>query len=127
LDSGKREKYVLHGIRLLFPLFLILIFVLVLASIITLLAPPNIEGYPGVSSAVNAISASPFNGQSVVQIPEVAGGSINLTWGFGIGAYLLLFAGILLIMAGVMEMTAHEQFFEEKSQCEEKRVKKKIE
>jgi hypothetical protein len=47
--------------------------------------------------------------------PEVPGGSIQLTWGFGIGAYLLLFAGILLIIAGVMEMTAHEQFFEEKS------------
>ncbi len=64
---------------------------------------------------MNAISASPFNGQIQLPIPEVEGGSIQLTWGFGIGAYLLLFAGILLIMAGIMEMTAHEQFFEDKS------------
>ena len=64
---------------------------------------------------MNAISASPFSGQNTVQTTDVEGGSIQLTWGFGIGAYLLLFAGILLIMAGVLEITAHEQFFEEKS------------
>ncbi len=109
------KKYVLHGIRLLIPFILILIFILLVASIIPVLSPPNIEGYPGVSSAMQAISASPFNGQYTVPITDVEGGSIQLTWGFGIGAYLLLFAGILLIMAGLMEMTAHEQFFEDKS------------
>jgi hypothetical protein len=64
---------------------------------------------------MHAVSASPFSGQYSIQTTEVEGGSINLTWGFGIGAYLLLFAGILLIMAGLMEMTAHEQFFEDKT------------
>ncbi len=109
------KKYALRGIRLLLPFILILIFILLIASIIPALAPPNIQEYPGMPSALNAISASPFNGKYTIPIPEVQGGSIQLTWGFGIGAYLLLFAGILLIMAGVMEMTAHEQFFEEKS------------
>jgi hypothetical protein len=109
------KKYVLRGVRLLFPFIFILIFILFIASIIPMIAPPNIEGYPGVSSAMNTISASPFNGQTAIPITEVQGGSIQLTWGFGIGAYLLLFAGILLIMAGIIEMTAHEQFFEENS------------
>jgi hypothetical protein len=109
------KKYMLRGTRLLLPFIFILIFILFIASIIPMIAPPNIQGYPGTSAAINTISASPFNGQTTVPVTEVQGGSIQLVWGFGIGAYLLLFAGILLIMAGLVEMTAHEQFFEENS------------
>ena len=105
----------LRGTRLLLPFIFILLFILFVASIIPMVAPPNIQGYPGTTTAINAISASPFNGQTTIPVTEVQGGSIQLVWGFGIGAYLLLFAGILLIMAGLVEMTAHEQFFEEKS------------
>jgi hypothetical protein len=124
------KKYVLRGIRLLIPFILILIFILLVASIIPVLSPPNIEGYPGVSSAMHAISASPFSGQYTIPTTDVEGGSIQLTWGFGIGAYLLLFAGILLIIAGFMEITAHEEFFEEKSPTQinvEKKNKEKTE
>jgi hypothetical protein len=109
------KKYLLRGIRLLFPFIFILLFILLIASVIPLLVPPTIDGNTEVQSAMNAVSASPFNGKYTMSTPEVPGGSIQLTWGFGIGAYLLLFAGIILIIAGVMEMTAHEQFFEEKS------------
>lgn len=109
------KKYVLHAVRLLFPFILILIFILLVASIIPMFSPPNLEGDAEIQNAMHAVSASPFSGQYTVQTTDVEGGSIKLTWGFGIGAYLLLFAGILLIMAGLMEMTAHEQFFEDKS------------
>jgi hypothetical protein len=119
------KKYALRGVRLLFPFLLILIFILLVASIIPMVTPSNIQEYPGMSSAVNAISASPFNGHYTVQTAEVAGGTIQITWGFGIGAYLLLFAGILLIMAGIMEITAHEQFFEERSPAVVNAEKKK--
>jgi hypothetical protein len=109
------KKYVLRGVRLLFPFIFILLFILMVASVIPMVSPPNIQNYPGTSDAVNAISAAPFSGQYTIQTAEVSGGSMQLSWGFGIGAYLLLFAGILLIMAGLMEMTAHEQFFEERN------------
>jgi hypothetical protein len=109
------KKYILRGIRLLIPFILILIFILLVASIIPMFSPPNLEGDAEIQNAMHAVSASPFSGQYTVQTTDVEGGSIHLTWGFGIGAYLLLFAGILLIMAGLMEMTAHEQFFEDKS------------
>ena len=109
------KKYAFRGVRLLFPFIFILIFILLVATIIPMISPPNIDGNTEMQSAMQAISASPFSGQYTVQPTEVEGGSIQLTWGFGIGAYLLLFAGILLIMAGIMEMTAHEQFFEDKS------------
>jgi hypothetical protein len=122
------KKYLLKGVRLLFPFIFILLFILLIASILPMVAPPNIEQYPGVSDAIHAISASPFSGQSTIQITEVTGGSLQLLWGFGIGAYLLLFAGILLIMAGLMEITANEQLFEQKSSLildtEKKEIKK---
>ena len=107
------KKYVPKGIRLLVPFILILIFILFVATILPMIAPSNLGGTTEMSQAIDAISASPFNGQYNVPITEVAGGSIRMTWGFGMGAYLLLIAGILLIMAGVMEITAHAQFFEE--------------
>lgn len=109
------KKYVLRGIRLLFPFLFILLFILFVATVIPMLAPPTVDGNTEVQSAMNAVSASPFNGKYTMSTTQIPGGSIQLTWGFGIGAYLLLFAGILLIIAGVMEMTTHEQFFEEKS------------
>jgi hypothetical protein len=109
------KKYVIRGVRLLLPFLFILLFILLIASIIPMISPPNIDGNADIQKAMHAVSASPFSGQYTVQTTDVQGGSIHLVWGFGIGAYLLLFAGILLIMAGLMEMTAHEQFYEEKS------------
>ncbi len=109
------KRYILRGVRLLIPFILILIFVLAIASFLSLVSPSNIEANTDMFSAMRAVSASPFNGQYTVQTADVEGGSVTLQWGFGLGAYLLLFAGIVLIMAGLMEMTAHEQFFEEKS------------
>lgn len=106
------KKYVLRGVRLFVPFVLILFFILAIASVIPLLSPPTLEGNAQVNDAVQAISASPFSGQYNMQTPDVDGGLIQLTWGFGIGAYLLLFAGIILVMAGLLEITAHEQFFE---------------
>jgi hypothetical protein len=109
------KKYVLRGIRLFIPFILILIFIVTVASLLPAISPPNIEGNTDMLDAMQAISASPFSGQYSLQTTDVEGGSIELQWGFGIGAYLLLFAGIILIMAGLMEITAHEQLFEEKS------------
>ncbi len=117
------KKYAFRGVRLLFPFIFILIFILLVATIIPMISPPNIDGNTEMQSAMQAISASPFSGQYMVQTTEVEGGTIQLTWGFGIGAYLLLFAGILLIMAGLMEMTANERFFEDKAPAQIKEEK----
>jgi hypothetical protein len=109
------KKYLLRGARLFVPFILIFIVILLVASIIPQVAPVNIKGNTDVQAAMNAVSASPFNGQYTVPITGVeGGGSVHLQWGFGIGAYLLLFSGIILIMAGLLEIAAHAQFFEEK-------------
>jgi Vacuolar protein sorting-associated protein 62 len=109
------KKYLYRGARLLVPFILILVFVLAIANIVPLLTPVSIKGDTNVQSAMNAVSAAPFSGQYTIQITNVeGGGTVNLQWGFGVGAYLLLFAGIILMLAGLIEMTAHAEFFDEK-------------
>jgi hypothetical protein len=108
------KKYILRGIRLLVPFILIFIFIMAIGSLIPQFAPVNMKDNTDVFSAMNKVSAAPFNGQYTVQLSGVDGGSVHLQWGFGIGIYLLMFAGILLIMAGLIEITAHAKFFEEK-------------
>lgn len=108
------KKYLLRGIRLLIPFILILIVIMSVGWIVSTISPVNIKGNTDVFSAANAVSAAPFGGQYTIQISGVDGGSVSLQWGFGIGAYLLLFAGIILLMAGLVELAAHVKFFEEK-------------
>jgi hypothetical protein len=109
------KKYILRGIRFLVPFILIFIFVLTVGSVIPQFAPVAMKDNTNVFSAMNAVSAAPFNGQYTIQLSGVeGGGSVHLLWGFGVGVYLLMFAGILLIMAGLIEITAHAKFFEEK-------------
>jgi Vacuolar protein sorting-associated protein 62 len=109
------KRYLIRGVRLFVPFILIFIVILLVASIIPQVAPVNIKSNTDVFSAMNAVSGSPLNGQYTVQITDVeGGGSVHLQWGFGIGAYLLLFSGIILVMAGVLEIAAHARFFEEK-------------
>ena len=117
ISSSKKlgKKYITRGIRLLVPFILIFIFIMAIGSLIPQFAPVNMKDNTDVFSAMNKVSAAPFNGQYTVQLSGVdGGGSVHLQWGFGIGIYLLMFAGILLIMAGLIEITAHAQFFEEK-------------
>jgi hypothetical protein len=109
------KKYVTRGVRLLVPFILIFIFIMAIGSLVPQLAPATMKGNTDMFSVMNAVSAAPFNGQYTVQLSGVdGGGSVHLQWGFGVGVYLLMFAGILLIMAGLIEITAHAQFFEEK-------------
>lgn len=112
------KKYLFRGIRLLVPFLLILIFIMAVASVIPLLLPSGMTDTVGVRDAMQRISASPFSGQQTIQGLDVNGGSVSLTWGFGVGAYLLLFSSIILMMAGIIELTAHATFFEPKTSVE---------
>jgi hypothetical protein len=64
---------------------------------------------------MNRVSQAPFNGEYTMPVTGVSGGgTVTLTWGFGFGAYLLLIAGIIMLMAGIIEISAQAKFFEEK-------------
>jgi hypothetical protein len=109
------KKYLTRGLRLVVYFILILVLVMAIGYIVKMAAPAKIQGKPDIFNSVNAISAAPFGGRYSAPITDVSGGSVFLQWGFGIGAYLLLFAGIILLIAGLLEILAHDQFYEEKS------------
>jgi hypothetical protein len=120
ISNGKKlgKKYLARGLRLLVYFILILVLVMAIGSIVKMAAPSNVQGNAYVFNTVNAISAAPFGGQYSTSITDVQGGSIFLQWGFGIGAYLLLFAAIILLIAGVLEIKSNEKFYEEKLPAE---------
>jgi hypothetical protein len=118
------RKYVTRGIRLIVYFILILVFIMAIGSIVRMAAPSGVYGNTEIFNTVDAISASPFGGQYSNQISEVQGGEAFLQWGFGIGAYLLLLGGIVIIIAGFLEMKANKQFFKEKIEASKKKTEK---
>jgi len=118
------RKYIGRGVRLLVPFIAVFVVVMVLASIIPLLAPTGSTGEFELSSTVNAMASAPFGGEKTVLFQDVPNGQVYLKWGFGLGLYLLLFAGIILIVAGVMELVARSTFFEQRQFEKQKKNKK---
>jgi hypothetical protein len=109
------KKYLFRGARLFTPFILILILVLSIGSLLPQIAPASIKANTDVVGAMNRVSQAPFNGEYSMPVTGVSGGgTVTLTWGFGFGAYLLLIAGIIMLMAGIIEISAQAKFFEEK-------------
>ena len=120
------RKYIGRGIRLLVPFIVAFGILMALGSILPLIAPIGSNTNFDVSSTINAVSSAPFGGEKTVPIQNinVNGGQVDLKWGFGPGLYLLLFAGIILIVAGAIEIAAKSTFFEQR-QFEKQKKKEK--
>jgi len=120
------RKYIGRGIRLLVPFIVALGIIMVLANILPLIAPIGSNNNFEVSETIKAVSSAPFGGEKTVTIQNVNvnNGQIDLKWGFGLGLYLLLFAGIVLIMAGGIEIAARSTFFEQRQFEKQKKNKK---
>ncbi|MCX6665368.1 MAG: Vps62-related protein [Euryarchaeota archaeon] len=122
------RKYIWRGIKLFFPFIIIFAVVMAVGLIVPILSPVDIKGNTGVTAAINAFSSAPFGGKTTVMLTDV-NGQVHLDWGFGIGLYLLLIAGIILIVAGIFESMAKATFFEQKqvelSKKEKKQQQKK--
>jgi len=119
-------KYIGRGVRLLVPFIIALAIIMVLANILPLIAPIGSNNNFEVSETINAVSSAPFGGEKTVFIQNVNvnNGQVALKWGFGLGLYLLLFAGIILIIAGGIEMVACSTFFEQRHfEKQKKKVK----
>ncbi|MCK4827265.1 hypothetical protein KA005_66660, partial [bacterium] len=105
-------KYSWRGVRLLIPVILILIVIIALGSIIPSEAVGGSATGNGMSDILSSISSSPFGGQKTFYISYQ---SINIPllmqWGLGLGAQLLLMAGIIILVAGILEFSANTQFF----------------
>jgi hypothetical protein len=111
------NKYIGRGIRFLIPVIIILVVISVLGMFI----PSDIAGNDAASGSItnilNAVSNSPFGNEQTFNI-DIGGGlsaPLKMSWGLGLGAWLLLIGGIVLILAGIIEKMAKTQLFDTKT------------
>ena len=125
LNSSSKlgRKYISRGIRNAVPVIIILIVIVLLGSIVSLIAPGLSGQLPpeALSEATdifNAIGKSPLSGELSKDISQSAGSpqTINLAWGMGSGGYMLIASAAIGMIAGVLEIIAHTQFFKSKKE-----------
>ncbi len=111
LSKKLGTKYIWRGVRLLIPFILILVLILAIGSIVPSMAGGG-QASSYIQDIIDPLASSPFGGQSSTSF-DVSGGTaqINLQWGLGLGAWLLLFAGIIILVSGILEIIANSQFF----------------
>ena len=110
-------KYIWRGIRFIVYFILILVPILIIGTIVPPLVQEQFsDASPYIQNLIGPIAKSPFGGQSTASI-DVTGGSamISLQWGLGLGAWMLLIAAIIMIIAGVLELMSKTQFFATKT------------
>jgi len=123
-------KYLFRGIKVILPVILILIGIILIGIVLTEMAPPigdtSVEN--SIVQLLSDITGAPMGGQSMIVIPqgdtEVR---VDIQWGLGYGGMLLLLAGVILIVAGILEIASHKKFFEPKmvkKSRKEKRMEK---
>lgn len=109
------KKFIGKGIRLLIPVIIILIVFMVIGSVVNFSELTPTEA-PEVSNIFSAMGGSPWGGESSYSF--ISGGttaSATVRWGLGQGGIMLLISGILLLVAGMIEMSARTTFFKEKT------------
>lgn len=116
------RKYIFRGIRLFVPFIFIFIIILSLSAIPFESMVETGESGVNVQQIIGAISGSPFGGQETITISGVQG-QIELQWGYGLGGYLLLFSGIVLVISGLIEITTDTTFFGQKVEKKSKKEK----
>lgn len=110
VKSGKSLgfKFMLGAITSLLPLILIFIFINQLPMFLPW-ASQLVPGQgipPQLDTMVHAIASNPMTGTTSQQFPIVGNTTVN--WGFGVGAYLLVAAAIVRIIAGYIIRTSPE-------------------
>jgi hypothetical protein len=125
LSKSKKlgNKYLFRGIRLLLPVIFILLIIIGLGLLPFDSLVNSGDAGLNISEVVGSISGSPISGEKYITIQGVEG-QIQLNWGLGLGGFLLLFSGIILMIAGIFERFAAEDFFEEKIISETKKSEK---
>ena len=112
-------KYLWRGIRILIPIILIVVLIMALGSLIPSESMGGNQAGDSITEILNSISGSPFGSEETFSIPidESQGvyASLKMQWGLGLGAQLILLGGIIIIIAGVIEMLANTQFFATKT------------
>ena len=110
VKSGKKIglNFMLGAITILLPIILIIVFIMELPAFLPWASAlvPGQTMPSQVEAMVRTLAASPIYGSTSQSFPVV--GVTTATWGLGIGAYLLIVAAVVRIVAGIMMRTAPE-------------------
>lgn len=108
-------KYIGRGFRFMIPIIMIIVIIAMIGSALAPMAK-DMQGGTYAAGLLNSISSSPMGGQETFTASELGvNGQFAATWGVAIGGYMLLFSGVLLLIAGAMEVFANKDFFTPKN------------
>ncbi len=113
INESKRlgRVYLSRGIGLITPFIILVIVIFALGAIISS-AVPDGAGMNEMNSLFSNLSQSPLAGSETVVISDSGvSSSINLIWGLGLGGYLLLLAGIVLIVSTILLKMSKKTFY----------------
>jgi len=103
-------KYIWRGVKLIIPFILIVALLIALSSLVPSMAGGEESSY--IEDIIGPLKSSPIGGESSTTIIESdVSAQINLSWGVGMGAWMLLISGIVMIVAGILEVFSKHQFF----------------
>lgn len=111
-------KYVFRGVKIFLPILILLVLLMALGFIVPQVPGEGMEGSGNyISDLFGSISSTPWSGSKeiVLSISDEASGYINVNWGLGLGSYLLLFGGFVILFAGILEIITNKIFFEPKN------------
>jgi len=98
------RKYISRGIHFWIPVILIIVAVVVLKSLVFQIANTGASdaAVDEIKDILGTVARQPWGGQTTASYPSF--GTTDLHWGLGLGAYLLIAAGILLVAGGALSI-----------------------
>ncbi|NLX47757.1 MAG: hypothetical protein GXY70_06290 [Euryarchaeota archaeon] len=100
-------KLLTRGILMMLPVFIILAVIASLSSIYVYF-PEEVAGVDDAKLIFDSVSASPFSGGETLYLNDM-GEDADVRWGLGIGGYMLLGTGALLLVAAMLRFAAKGQ------------------
>ena len=110
VKSGKSigKKFLIGAVTSLLPFIIIYIFIASLPSFMPLASQlTGVQNIPTQAvQTIQTVASNPVSGTAQQTFPTV--GVTTLTWGFGLGAYMLIIAAMLRIIAGLTMLRTPE-------------------
>lgn len=112
------KKYIWRGLKIFLPIVILLVVIMSIGYLIpqSFSMQGSTESSNYIIEMLGSISSSPMGGEKEIILPvsEDVSGYVGVTWGLGLGAYLLVFGGIIMLIAGIIEVIADKDLFQPK-------------
>jgi|ADurb_Met_03_Slu_FD_contig_123_11978_length_3458_multi_3_in_0_out_0_4 hypothetical protein len=105
------RKSITRGIAMFLPLIAVVIAIASVGSVVASLAPAEDRS---IETIIDVMASSPFGGEKSVTTSDL--GTVGVQWGIGLGAYLLVVAGVLMIAGGALHLASRKMEGEQKVQ-----------